>query len=416
MQQNNQTKFKETEIGTIPEEWDVLPIAKLPIKIGDGNYSSKYPNMEELVGVGIPFISAKDIKDGKIRSDELRFISPELHSTLTKGHIKKGDTLIVTRADVGRVGLVTEEYEDANINAQLVFLRPDGTTVNKVFLYYLLSSSNYFDLLRNFSSGSAQSQLPIKAMNEIPIVLPSIVEQKQIAEILSSLDDEIELNRKINENLEKIASTLFKHWFVNFESPDKNGKPYKSSSGKMVDSELGLIPEGWKIRKLGEVVNIAYGKGLPADKLLKNGYPVFGGNGVIGSYNKYLYKEPQIIIGCRGAGSGNIKQTYPKSFVTNNSLVLEIPKESDLNRFYLKYFLRTVGITEFVTGSAQPQITIENLKHLKFLIPAFEILKKFADVVSEFDGSSLNNELKIKNLQIIRDSLLPKLMRGKIRV
>ena len=219
----------------------------------------------------------------------------------------------------------------------------------------------------------------------------------------------------MNKTLEEIAQALFKRWFVDFEFPDENGKPYKSSGGKMIDSDLGPIPEGWRVSDIRDVVNIVYGKGLPTDKLSQVGYPVFGGNGVIGFYGEYIYEEPQVVIGCRGAGSGNIRQTYPKSFVTNNSLVLESTSNSTIDRFYLKHFLHTIDISGFVTGSAQPQITIANLCRLNFLIPEKKLLDIFKDNLLGIDCIQTENELEIQRLSVIRDSLLPRLMSGKIR-
>lgn len=133
------SELKETEFGRIPKHWDYLRIEDTDIQIGDGNYSSKYPKASELLSEGIPFISSTDLRNGKISKNNLRYISVEHHSRLLKGHIKQGDVLIVVRGNgVGQVGLVSEEFEDANINAQMAYLGRSNK-INGIFLYYLLS-------------------------------------------------------------------------------------------------------------------------------------------------------------------------------------------------------------------------------------------------------------------------------------
>jgi len=390
---SNQAKFKETEIGPIPEEWNVCKISDVtflitkgttPTTIG-GNFSDK----------GIRFIKVENLSDdGKILDDKLTYIDEDTNLLLKRSILQENDLLYSIAGTIGRVAIVTKEFLPGNTNQALAIVRPNLDKINLNYLkYFLISPFVKYKLASKVVQG-VQANLSLGELGDSLLFYPDLVEQKEIAEALSSLDDKIELNRKINANLEKMASALFKQWFV------VDGHLFKES----------------KISKLGEVINIVYGKGLPTDKLSDTGYPVFGGNGVIGFHDKYLYDEPQIIIGCRGAGSGNIKQTYPKSFVTNNSLVLEISNGSTLNRFYLKHFLQTVDIKEFVTGSAQPQITIENLRHLKILVPPVDVLKKFESVVSEFDQLSLDNKLESLNLERVRDSLLPRLMSGRIRV
>ena len=370
------TKFKETELGAIPAEWEVLPFCEAV------NFN---PKRELKKGQQTKFVAMADIHPF---TKKISGFSIKNFSGGTK--FKNGDTLmarITPCLENGKTAFVDflERDEVAGGSTEFIVLSGKDNVSDSDFVYYLTISQEIRQAAMKAMTGtSGRQRVETDKLASYLIQLPPLNEQHQIAEILSSLDDKIELNRKINANLEKMASALFKKWFVD------------------VGDELLA---GWKMGKLGEVINIVYGKGLPTDQLLESGYPVFGGNGVIGFYDKYLYNEPQIIIGCRGAGSGNIKQTYPKSFVTNNSLVLEIPSGSALNRFYLKHFLLTRDISEFVTGSAQPQITIENLRHLTILVPPGDLLNKFSDFITDLDSQSFNNELEIKSLGQIRDSL-----------
>ena len=157
-----------------------------------------------------------------------------------------------------------------------------------------------------------------------------------------------------------------------------------------------------------------YGKGLASTNLLKDGYPVFGGNGQIGFYSNYLYEEPQILISCRGAASGNIMISLPKSFVTSNSLVVEL-KDRRYFEWLKQYFLAN-QLHGFTTGSAQPQITIENLKFLTVPYPNYSAISSAVGQLKLI--SDLIYSLNMENVKLgqLRDTLLPRLMAGKIDI
>lgn len=136
----------------------------------------------------------------------------------------------------------------------------DKELVSNVFFFQFSRSKAYWNQADNLVGGGAQPQFNANVIAELKIPLPSLSEQSAIAKILSGLDDKIELNRQMNKTLESIGQALFKQWFVDFEFPNEKGKPYKSSGGKMVDSELGKIPEGWMIGCLGDFIDFVIGK------------------------------------------------------------------------------------------------------------------------------------------------------------
>ena len=132
--------------------------------------------------------------------------------------------------------------------------------VNSKYLYYLLSTDDFFDYNVKGSKGTKMPRGDKEHIMNYEFKLPSLKEQKRIADILTALDDKIELNNQMNQTLEEIASLLYKRWFVDFEFPDDKGNPYKSSDGEMVDSELGMIPKGWEVKELGEIIKFIKGK------------------------------------------------------------------------------------------------------------------------------------------------------------
>ena len=174
----------------------------------------------------------------------------------------------------------------------------------------------------------------------------------------------------------------------------------------------------WQIKKLGEVCRITYGKGLPTKKLKESGFPVFGANGIIGFNDTYLYKEPQVLISCRGAYSGKINFSPPFCFVTNNSLILEINSNEDLDKRFLYYILHTVNKSKLVTGTAQPQVTINNAVELTFNLPPLEtqqaLVSKIEELFSELDKGIAELKTAQQQLKTYRQSVLKSAFEGKL--
>lgn len=320
------------------------------------------------------------------------------------------ESVIVVARGVGGTGDVKICPKKVYLTNLSIAVNFDPYIMNYKYFYYMFKLSN----LRYLDTGSAQSQITINDLKRLKISIPSLEIQNNVIRILASLDDKIELNNKINKNLEKMAQTLYKRWFVDFEFPNEDGEPYKSSGGEMVESELGLIPKGWKINKLGELVKISYGKNYPTKNLLNRGFPVFGGNGIIGYSDKYLYSKAKVLVSCRGAASGKVLVSHKNSFVTNNSLVLE--DNEVVSYEYLKELSLNREYNDFVSGSAQPQVTITSIQECKIILPSKSIIDMFSDVIKPLNEKIELIYYKNEKLAEIRDTLLPKLMSGEIEV
>ena len=296
-------------------------------------------------------------------------------------------------------------------------LTPKEDKVDPGYIYNYLIQDHITTYLHSIAESSTSTYPSIKpsVIGDLEVDLPPLEEQKAIAHILSTLDDKIEVNNQINKTLENMAQAIFKQWFVDFEFPNEDGEPYKPSGGEMVETELGMIPNGWEVVKLNSVVDICYGKNLPTKKLLSDGYPVFGGNGQIGFYSEYLYEKSQVLIACRGAASGKVIVSLPYSFVTNNSLILE-QNGTTVTHEYLKQFCLEKEFYNYATGSAQPQITIANLAKANILIPHRDLMNMFSLIRNSIDSKVLSLFNENNKLVDLRDTLLPKLMSGEIRV
>ena len=319
------------------------------------------------------------------------------------------------------------------------------------FIYYLLKSIDF----TSFNVGTGVPTLNRNHLSSILISDLGIDKEKEIANILGSLDQKIQLNTQINQTLEQIAQALFKSWFVDFDpvrakvqalsdglsleqaelaamqaisgktpeelsalsqaQPERYAELAETAKAfpcEMVEVDGVEVPKGWTFQYLKDVCNIVYGKGLPKTKLTNTGYRVFGANGVIGYYSEFMYKNPQILIGCRGT-VGQVTVSTPFSFITNNSLIIEY-ENSLINRYYLEHYLRTLNLKEISSGSVQPQITIQNMSGVKLLTPNRETLLLYEINVKDIYETMYQNQIENEKLTKVRDLLLPKLLNGEI--
>jgi type I restriction enzyme S subunit len=311
----------------------------------------------------------------------------------------------------------------------LVLSPRDG--VDRRFLKYLMLSPAVRSAMEarvTGTSGSHQRVRPSDLLSisvEIPVDLQ---EQRAIAHILGTLDDRIELNRRMSETLEAMARALFKAWFVDFEPvrakmegrwqrgqslPGLPAHLYDLFPDRLVDSELGEIPEGWKVGKLGELADIQGGKQLPTDECRPSGmFPVFGANGIMGYTNRTTHDEFVIAFGRVGAYCGSVHWTYSGAWINNNASSV-VPKR------WHEFVLQTMIEADFEsmrTGSAQPFIPNSSLAALPVIRAADEVMDEFCRILRALRLKQHASLRESRTLAALRDALLPKLIRGEIRL
>jgi type I restriction enzyme S subunit len=382
----SETKFKETEIGMIPEEWYNTTLGSL-VTFQRGHDLT----FENKVEGPYPIVSSSGILG---YHNEYKIKGPGV----TVG--RSGNSL-------GKAFFVSENYWPHNT---ILYVKK-FYNVNPKFLYYLLKNLN----LKEYNSGSAVPTLNRNYIHPIPVVVPKkLEEQKAISRVLSDLDDKIDLNHQINVTLEQIAQALFKHWFIGFEFPDENGNPYKSSGGRMVDSELGEIPEGWKVKKIDEILELAYGKALKEDIRIPGSVPVYGSNGQVGWHNEKLVDGPGIIVGRKG-NPGTVTWVHTHFYSIDTTFYV-VPKGPVKSLYYLLYALKKQDLPSFAADSAVPGLN-RNIAYMnRMIVPGKDVLDLFDIYLHNIYQRIQVNEEQSRVLGSIRDSLLPKLMSGKIRV
>ncbi len=305
------------------------------------------------------------------------------------------------------------------------------------FLYYYLTTekfTNFLSAIADAHTSTYPSFNPDIIQNSYTI-FPNLTEQAAISKVLSDLDAKIELNQEMNRTLEAIGQALFKHWFVDFEFPDEKGRPYKSSGGKMVESELGEIPKGWTISKLGDNgifkngINylrdetgdtdffIANVRDIANNKLLlKESLDKIQIN--LNKAKDYLLQEKDILI-ARSASPGEISLVLGNlEKVIYSGFSIRYRLNDPNNYLYIFHIMQGLkrNLQNYSIGTTLQSVNQETLKNMKLILPSDEILKEFNKLSKQLLDKTLNNLLQNRELSQIRDSLLPRLMSGKIRV
>jgi type I restriction enzyme, S subunit len=390
-----------------PKDWELKFISEICEVVSGGTPSTK----NKLFWNGeIPWVTPKDLSvlDKKYISRGERNITKD---GLNRSNIKllpRNTLLFTSRAPIGYLAI---SKNSLTTNQGFKNLIPNEE-VDVEFLYYLIKKNTEY--IKTFSSGSTFQEIPASMLKLIKLPIPELKEQKSIAKIFKILDDKIELNDKINSILEQISQTIFKHWFIDFEFPNEQGKPYKSSGGEFTDSELGKIPKEWKVKNFKSLADIFSGKGLSKDKVADDGmYPIYGANGTIGYTNKYLFDEDLILTGRVGT-LGKIYMVNEKVWVSDNVLISK-PK-SKIFTYFIYFFLKKLNLSYLNRGSTQPLITKTDISKLKIIIPPDYVFINFDGIVRSNQRLIILLNKQNKILSQIRDTLLPKLITGKIRV
>lgn len=379
--------------------------------ITDGAHTSP-----KTVEEGLPMASVKDMDYFDINLNSCRKISLEDYEKLVKSGCRPliNDVLIAKDGSYMKYVNVVKEEKDVVLLSSIAILRPNKDKIDPMFLkYYLLTPVIRDDLEQGYVSGSVIRRIVLKDFKRFPLTLPILEEQKAIANILSSLDEKIELNNQMNKTLEEMAQALFKRWFVDFEFPDENGEPYKSSGGEMVDSELGMIPKGWEVSTLDNIIDIASGKRPPKKSpILDNEYmiPLIGSSSIMGYVPEPLLDEPILVIGRVGT-HGVVQRFNDKVWPSDNTLVIKTD--------YYEFVYQTLKLIDYSAinrGSTQPLITQSDVKATNIIKPCLYIIKKYEKIISKIFEQIDYNNIQNKILKASRDTLLPKLMSGEIRV
>lgn len=411
-------------------KYEIIKLQDVVDKLGDGLHGTPiYDNNGEYY-----FINGNNLDDGKIvfKENTKKVSREEYHKY--KKDLNDRTILVSINGTLGNVAVYKNEKVMLGKSACYFNVIEN---VNKDYIKYVIMSPDFKKYIEQHYTGTTIKNVSLKTMRNYTFKLPSENHQLLVSKILSSLDSKIELNNQIISNLEELASTLFKRWFVDFEFPDENGNPYKSSGGKMVDSELGEIPEGWEITELKSIVDVVDNRGkTPPLEKDKTDFPIIdvktlSGNGRVVNYNKaqkYVSEETysswfrsghpkinDILISTVGS-IGEIKMFLTdKGTIAQNVVGLRAKKHLEYHLYQFLLYNKS-NLISYNIGSVQPSIKVTHLLKHKVLLPNKKDLNKFNSVMIGLTDKIINLSKEINSLTEIRDSLLPKLLSGEIEL
>ena len=373
-------------------------------RFGDGIHGTpKYDDKGEFY-----FINGNNLKDGNIISlQETMRISGEEYEKI-KRPLNDHTILLSINGTLGRVAIY--RGEKIALGKSVCYLNVKNG-INKYFIKYVLSTKEFQKYILQVAHGSTIKNLAPCQVAEYEFNVPENLDIDKMVCLLKAIEDKIENNNKINSELGKMAKTIYDYWFLQFKFPNEEGKPYKSSGGKMVwNEELKReIPEEWKSGYLEEMIEICNGK--DHQNLEVGGIPVYGSGGILRYVNKNLYHGESVLIPRKGTLNNVIYVDEP--FWTVDTMFYTKMKKKD-SALFVYYTVKLFDFEKLNTGTGVPSMTSSIIYSLKTIIPDENILEAFNSKVCPLYKEIQHNKKENQELTSLRDFLLPLLMNGQV--
>ncbi len=399
-------------------EWKEVRLGEVA-DVQTGPFGSQL-HKENYVNKGTPIVTVEHLGNKWFTSQNLPMVSDEDKLRLAKYCSQEGDVIFSRVGSVDRCSYVSKEYSGWLFSGRCLRVRP-RSGINPEYLYYFLTNEGTKQYIRNIAVGATMPSINTKLLNEVPITIPSLDDQRRIVSILSSLDRKIELNNKINADLEEMAQAIFKNWFVDFE-------PFKD--GKFVDSELGMIPEGWKVGTLGDITKNKSAK-VKERNDVKVLSPVTTGELVLSeeyftkqvfssSIAKYkivnkgdfAYNPARVNIGSLGRNEFDFDGCVSPVYVVFSVL--------DGYENYFDLFRNTDffkdSVASLAIGGVRQSLSYDDLCSIEVIIPSENAVEEFNNLYNQMKKTIKANKLENSRLSLLRDTLLPRLMSGELEV
>ena len=391
---------------------------------------------EDYVSEGTPIVTVEHLGDTNFTHQNLPFVSEADTKRLSKYILIEGDIVFSRVGSIDRNVYVDKNHEGWMFSGRCIRVRADKNKVNPRYLSYYFKQNSFKKMMMNLAVGATMPSLNTKIMNSIELDLLPRGNQDKIANILSAIDDKIQINNQINQELEAMAKTLYNYWFVQFDFPDQNGNPYKSSGGKMVyNPELKReIPEGWGVEKIEDIAKTGSG-GTPKStnvSYYSNGEIPWINSGeleqtVITSTSNFITEEGlnnssaklfpsgTILVAMYGATAGKVSfLTFEAS--TNQAICAIMLKDIRM-RYYLKNVIEDLYqyLVKLSTGSARDNLSQDMIKNIKVVIPSNDILDRYYDFSNNIIKEITKKQQENEQLTQLCDWLLPMLMNGQVK-
>ena len=380
----------------------------------------------EFVEDGHRVISAKLIKKSKVDLDagEKRFVNHEIYKKWMPSKLLEGDVILTSEAPLGEVAYIKENV-DWCLGQRLFCLRPNREIIDGRYLYYALKTKQVQADLESRGTGTTVIGIRQSELLNVQIPIQDLETQKKISNLLGGLDDKIELNQKTNETLEEIAKTLFISWFIDFDPvrAKAEGKPTGLSKeisdlfpNSFEDSELGEIPKSWNLLSFGDFVTPTRGKVITKKTTNPGDIPVVAG-GLEPAYFHSIanVQGPAVTISASGANAGYTNLYFEDIWASDCSYISS-KQSSNVFTSYIFLKLNQDRIFDSQHGAAQPHIYPDDLRRLDMVIPNNDLFATFENLITSFFNKIKSNIDETKNLISLRDTLLPKLISGELKI
>jgi len=356
-----------------------------------GPFGSQLKNEQYITG-GTPVVTVEHILNFRILDFSYPSVTDADKQRLSKYLLKTGDIVFTRVGSVDLSAWVKPTQNGWMFSSRMLRVRPNK--IDSRYLSYFFQQKAFRDYILNISVGATMPSINTDILQNVQIYYPPLPEQRAISSVLSSLDDKIDLLHRQNKTLEAMAETLFRQWFV---EPCKDG-----------------LPEGWREGSLFDVIELHYGKGLKTEERSGSGYPVVGSSGIVDYHSVFLVEGPGIVIGRKGT-LGKVIYLWDSFYPIDTTYYIKSKVES-VGLLYEYFLLKTVNFEDMNTDSAVPGLNRDIALSTEIQIPPKLIIYKFNDLAVTFTNKLKNNLDKIHILEKLRDTLLPKLMSGEVRV
>ena len=387
----------------------------------DGPFGSNLPS-SCYKHKGIPVIRGCNLSIGKFRyiDQGYCFVDNIVLDKLSRSTARKFDIIFTKKGTIGQIGIIPKNalYNLYLLSSNQMRLRVYISKADPYFVYYYLTQKNIIKKIIRDSESTGVPKTNLAYFRSFPIKLPALSEQQAIAHILGTLDDKIELNRRQNATLEAMAQAIFKDWFVDFGPvhAKMEGRQPEGMSREIADLFPDRLddegkPEGWEWKTLDSILELCYGKALKASERIPGKTPVYGSGGITGYHNQALVITPSIIVGRKGTiGSLYIEHRpfYPIDTV--------FYVKSDYSIFFCYFILKQQKLKDMNTDAAVPGLNRNNVYRLVFSMPSNIVIEKFDAYIQNIYKKIYHNYSEISILISLRDTLLPKLISGELRV
>ena len=372
----------------------------------------------------VNYLDTGNITENRIDAIQEIDVRTQKLPTRARRKVMPGDVVYSTvRPNQRHFGIVDGPPPNFLASTGFAVLRGLDGVAETEYIYWYLTQDDVVEYLHGIAENSTSAYPSIKPsdLEQLTLKLPPLPEQRRIAHILGTLDDKIELNRRMNETLEEMARAIFKDWFVDFgpvrakiEGRDAYlpEEIWRLFPDRLVESELGEVPEGWVVRALGDVMELRYGKSLTAKKRRSGNVPVYGSNGQIGWHDEVLVKGPGIVVGRKG-NPGIVKWAHSDFFPIDTTFYAA-PKLEPQSLEFLFFALEEQDLPSVAADSAVPGLN-RNLAYMnEQALPTGALLGKFTQIVSAMFANRRELEAETMELTDLRDEMLPKLVAGDI--